>query len=91
MLGLYQNEVFKIGTYVEFPNNVTTLLLLRKDGWYEDVVKNVLVGSNDIFKCSIQNLIDLVSIKEKYITKKTAIKYFNSLNKEQKNEEINIL
>lgn len=91
MLGLYRKESFKIGTFVAFPNDVTKLLLLRKDGYYEDVVKNVLIGSEDVFKCTLKNLVDLIDIKPKYITKKTAVKYYISALKQQKNEQNNSL
>ena len=89
MLGLYKKDAFKIGTYVNFPNNVTTLLLDKEDGYYEDVIKNALVGSNDVFKGAIENLSNLTNIKHNYITKKSAIKYYKSIFKEQESEQTN--
>lgn len=91
MFKLYKKEEFVVGTYLKYPNNETSLLLLKKDGVYEDVVNKCFVSYYDVFNCSTKNLTDLVNIRASYITKKTAIKYYNSIKKEQETEQINLL
>lgn len=91
MFKLYKKEEFVVGTYLKYPNNETSLLLLLEDGCYFDVINNIAISYYDVMNGSIKNLTDLVKIRSPYITKKTAIKYYNSIKKEQETEQINLI
>ena len=88
MLGFYKKELFKIATYPFYNGKtITSLLFDCENGWCEDLVNGHLVKFEDYYRDTAKNLADVASIKGKYLTKKTALKYYKSVQKDFTQEE----